>query len=172
MIAGRGSGAHRSTTLPRVAGSGGISLVETLVAVLVLSFGLLGVAALQAQSLRHNLDAYHRSQATSLGNQLLDRLRANREAARDPATQQYDFSSIFDYGSTANPAYPPPAASSSNPVVASDLTTWLAQLRVLPAGTGAVGCNLAGVCVVVVEWDEARTGAPDTETRLYLSTRL
>jgi hypothetical protein len=35
-----------------------------------------------------------------------------------------------------------------------------------------VGCNLAGVCVVVVEWDEARTGAPDTETRLYLSTRL
>jgi type IV pilus assembly protein PilV len=155
-----------------LAGTAGVSLVETLVALLVLSFGLLGVAALQAHSLRHNLDAYHRSLATSFGNQLLDRLRANREAARDPATQQYDFSSIFDYGSTANPAYPAPAVSSSDPVMALDLTTWLAQLRVLPAGTGAVGCDQAGVCVVAVEWDEVRTGGTDTETRLYLSTRL
>ncbi|MCU0970338.1 MAG: type IV pilus modification protein PilV [Gammaproteobacteria bacterium] len=155
-----------------VARNQGVSLVEMLVALVVLSFGLLGIAALQAQSLRHNLDAFHRSQATALGNALLDRLRANREAARDAATQQYDFSSLFDYGSTADPDYPPPAVPSGDPVVASDLATWVAQLGTLPAGTGAVDCEESGVCVVVVEWDETRTGVAGAETRLHLSTRL
>ena len=161
-----------SPGLPAGRRSRGISLVEVLVALLVLSIGLLGIAGLQAQSLRHSLDALHRSQATVLGNTLLDRLRANREAARDPATHQYDFSGLFDYGSTADPAYPPPAVSSSNPVVASDLVAWIAQLDKLPAGTGAVDCQASGVCVVVVEWDEARIGVAGTETRLHLSTRL
>lgn len=45
---------------------GGFSLVEVLVALLVLAIGLLGLAALQAQGLRFNHDAYVRTQATNL----------------------------------------------------------------------------------------------------------
>ena len=43
----------------------GFSIVEVLVALFVLSIGLLGLAALQAQGLRFNHDAYVRTQATN-----------------------------------------------------------------------------------------------------------
>ena len=57
---------------------GGTTLIEVLVAVLVLSVGLLGVAALQAVSLTNNNNAYLRSQATSYTYEYLDRIRASR----------------------------------------------------------------------------------------------
>ncbi|KAB7623155.1 type IV pilus modification protein PilV [Alkalilimnicola sp. S0819] len=56
----------------------GLSLIEVLVAVLVLSVGLLGLAGLQAASLKNNHSAYLRSQATILANDMADRMRANR----------------------------------------------------------------------------------------------
>ena len=59
----------------------GFTLIEMLVALLVLSLGLLGLAALQAQSLRYNTDAYLRTQATTLAYDILDRMRANNTGA-------------------------------------------------------------------------------------------
>lgn len=61
----------------------GLTLVEILVALLVLSIGLLGLAALQTTSLRFNTSAYYRTQATALAYDLSDRMRANRQAALD-----------------------------------------------------------------------------------------
>ena len=55
----------------------GFSLIEVLVALLVLAIGLLGLAALQAQGLRFNHDAYVRTQATHLAYDIIDRMRAN-----------------------------------------------------------------------------------------------
>jgi type IV pilus assembly protein PilV len=49
-----------------------------LIALLVLSIGLLGVAALQAFSLQANQGAYHRTQAVNLGYEIVDFLRVNR----------------------------------------------------------------------------------------------
>lgn len=57
----------------------GVGLIEVLVSLLVLSIGLLGLAALQAQSLRFTTDAYLRSQATVLASDIIDRIRANRD---------------------------------------------------------------------------------------------
>lgn len=68
--------------LPRIRG---VSLVESLVALAVLSAGLLGVAALQVSGLRANGGAYYRTQATALAADLAERIRANPAAARDPA---------------------------------------------------------------------------------------
>ncbi len=59
----------------------GFTLIEILVAVLVLSFGLLGLAMLQATGLRFNTDSYLRSQATILAYDLIDRMRANKAGA-------------------------------------------------------------------------------------------
>lgn len=59
----------------------GFTLIEILVAVLVLSFGLLGLAMLQATGLRYNTDSYMRSQATILAYDLIDRMRANKAGA-------------------------------------------------------------------------------------------
>lgn len=59
----------------------GFSLIEVLIALLVLALGLLGLAGLQVTSLKNNLSAYNRSQATLLAYDLADRMRANVAAA-------------------------------------------------------------------------------------------
>ena len=60
----------------------GMTLIETLVALLVLSIGLLRCrAALQMTSLRNNHAAHTRSQATALAYDIADRMRANRTVA-------------------------------------------------------------------------------------------
>ena len=59
----------------------GFTLLEVMIALLVLSIGLLGIAALQANSLKVNHGAYQRSQAIFLAYDMMDRLRANRTAA-------------------------------------------------------------------------------------------
>lgn len=55
----------------------GFSLMEVLVAMLVLAIGLLGLASLQAQSLKFNHDSYVRSQATILAYEMMDKMRAD-----------------------------------------------------------------------------------------------
>ena len=60
----------------------GFTLVEVLISVIVLSIGLLGLAGLQASSLKNNNSAYLRTQATLLANDMLDRIRSNMEGVR------------------------------------------------------------------------------------------
>ncbi|UCH54395.1 MAG: type IV pilus modification protein PilV [Pseudomonadota bacterium] len=52
-------------------------MIEVLVALLVLSLGLLGLAGLQTFSLRFNHQSYERTQATLLIDTMIDRMRAN-----------------------------------------------------------------------------------------------
>ena len=61
--------------------TGGVTLTETLVAILVMSAGALGLAGLQAENLRAGRDAYERSVAVQRAADMLDRIRANRVAA-------------------------------------------------------------------------------------------
>lgn len=68
----------------------GFTLIEVLVALLILSIGLLGLAALQITSLQFNTDSYSRTQATLLAYDILDRMRANSAAV---STGKYDASS-------------------------------------------------------------------------------
>ena len=69
----------QSTTRNRA--NGGFTLIEIMVALLVLSIGLLGLAMLQATGLKFNTDSYLRTQATILAYDLIDRMRANKVAA-------------------------------------------------------------------------------------------
>ncbi|MBX3704488.1 MAG: type IV pilus modification protein PilV [Steroidobacteraceae bacterium] len=128
----------------------GATLVEALVALLVLSIGLLGVAALQMEALRSNHGAHLRSQATVLAQDIADRMRANRTAA---------LAGAYDIALGANPA----GAALSD----LDLTTWKDTLAdILPAGDGAVA--LAGnVATITVQWtDRLGTDTFTTETEL------
>lgn len=56
----------------------GFSLIEVLVALAIMSFGMLGIAALQVTGVRANQGAYLRSQATLIANDLAERMYANR----------------------------------------------------------------------------------------------
>ena len=60
----------------------GFTLLEVLIAVMLLAVGLLGLAGLQAVSLRNNHSAYLRSQATMLTYEIIDGMRTNRSAAQ------------------------------------------------------------------------------------------
>ncbi|MBZ9612532.1 type IV pilus modification protein PilV [Rheinheimera maricola] len=60
----------------------GVSLMEVLISVLVLSIGLLGVAALQTSSMRHTNSSLERTMAVILTDTLSELLRANPIAAR------------------------------------------------------------------------------------------
>lgn len=150
----------------RIARQRGVTLLEILIAVLVLSIGLLGMAALQGVSLQTNSSAYYRSQATALAYDMADRMRANRAAALNGA-----------YGLAYNDG--PPAGSS---VPATDMADWVLSLgTALPGGTGRIACVgscASGVVTIGVEWDDTRgeTGRdPDAEPfreRFEMTTQL
>jgi len=57
--------------------SAGYTLIEVLVALLVISLGLLGMAALQVSALKQNQNAYARSQVLTAAHGIADRMRAN-----------------------------------------------------------------------------------------------
>ncbi len=55
----------------------GFTMLEVLIAILVVSIGLLGLAGLQTISLTQSQSAYYRSVATQLANDMADRMRGN-----------------------------------------------------------------------------------------------
>ena len=61
----------------------GITMIEVLVAVLILAIGLLGVAGLQSISLKNTTDVFFSQQAMSYSQELINRIMANQEAAGD-----------------------------------------------------------------------------------------
>jgi len=63
--------------------SKGFTLLEVLVAMVLLSIGLLGVARLQMFGLQNTGNAYFRTQASGLLTELVERVRANPQGALD-----------------------------------------------------------------------------------------
>jgi type IV pilus assembly protein PilV len=127
----------------------GVALLEVLIAVVILSIGLLGLASLQVNSLRFNHSAYLRSQATILAYDMADRMRANRRVALDG-----------EYNLAMGAA---PAAGAT--VVAIDLLEWRAQLAAqLPGGDGSIDVNAANDMVTItVAWDDTRGAGAATQ---------
>lgn len=72
--------------LPRPGAAGGLSLVEVLVTVVILAFGLLGIAALQAKMQVGSIEAYQRAQAVVLLDDLRARVLGNPAHAADYVT--------------------------------------------------------------------------------------
>lgn len=64
----------------------GVTLIEVLVTVVILSVGLLGVAAMQAFSLQSGQAAFQRTQATTIAYEISDQLRANRSRVLNGGT--------------------------------------------------------------------------------------
>jgi len=61
--------------------SQGFTLLEILVAIIVLSFGLLGMVGIQAMALKSNNDAKQQSTAVQLAGELSDMMRSNKAIA-------------------------------------------------------------------------------------------
>jgi type IV pilus assembly protein PilV len=124
----------------------GLTLVEILIALLVLSIGLLGLAALQTSSLRFNTSSYYRTQATALAYDFADRMRANRQAALNG---QY----------TVGFQDPPPACGAANvagSVPEQDIAMWRNALACrIPQSTGSIN-RVGNEFTVTVRWDDSQ----------------
>jgi type IV pilus assembly protein PilV len=124
----------------------GFTLLEVLIALLVLSIGLLGLAALQTTGLRSNQMATMRTLATQIAYDMTDRMRANPTGV---ASGQYIIAT------TATPTDPPVTRADI------DLTEWRVQVARLPGGLSRI-TQTAGppvTHVITVFWDEERKGA-------------
>ncbi len=146
------------------AGQQGFTLIEVLVAMLVLMIGLLGVAGMQLVSFQNNQSAYLRTQATLVAGEFLDRIRANPEAHLTGTA--YDAITV-NSASTA-PADPGCSASAggctSAQVVNQDIREWSnhfinvysqADYRpTLPQGSATVTRAAGNEFTVTVAWEE------------------
>jgi type IV pilus assembly protein PilV len=130
----------------------GTTLVETLVALVVLSVGLLGIAALQMASLTNNRGAHLRSQASVLAYDIADRMRANRTVA---------LANGYAVGFGAAPV-----GAALNQL---DLQQWKATLAVtLPGGDGEIVADGA-MFRISVRWTDS--SSPIAQT-LVTRTRI
>ncbi len=78
--------------------SRGFSLLEMLVAIVVFSIGLIGVAIMQLKGMSYTKDAGARSQATILARGMADRMRTTmQEAFRTPVVGNVDWMEQVDY---------------------------------------------------------------------------
>ena len=131
----------------------GFTLLEILIAVVVLSIGLLGVASLQALGQQSNHSAYLRSQATALAYDMLDRMRANNAGVK---------AGNYDAIDTTAQTYSDPgcASSSCSPSLMAqyDEYDWQQELKTqLPSGNGTVAGGGSGTLfTVTVMWDDDR----------------
>ena len=135
----------------------GFSIVEVLVALVVLATGMLGIASLYVTTLRASGSAISRMQAVNLASDLGDRIRANRTAGEAYEGAAADPADAGDcHGTTADCT---PAE-----IAAQDLLLWNAQIAdTLPTGaTGTVTVTDAGGGIntyeVQIVWTEPGEG--------------
>lgn len=137
----------------------GVSLIEVLIAVVVLAFGLLGIAAMQLTALRNSQSSMQRSQAIAQTYAMLDAMRANAPRAI-----------IGDYNIPETCALP-----DAGDVVANDLRHWISTIKaddMLGADAcGEITCT-AIECSVTITWDDskARKQAASANTRAEVTT--
>lgn len=134
----------------------GFSMIEVLVALVVLAIGLLGFALLQTMNLRFTQSANHRTQAINLSSDLLDQMRANRN---DSAW--YARTASFTPGSVA----PATCSRPTGPVTYVDnVARWKCQVvATLGADAGVVADYDAGVVRLAIDWGDGSWN-PDSAT--------
>jgi type IV pilus assembly protein PilV len=154
---------------------GGLSMIEVLVAMVIIAVGILGLTALQLTAMKYNKEASLRSVATTLAVEIGDRMRSNTKGVTDG---NYD----RDMGyTTALTAVSAPSCGSSSDCSPSnmaklDISGWQADLAAaLPGGAGAIipTAEASTRKSIVIMWtdkslndagatDPACTAAPNT----------
>ena len=139
----------------------GFTLIETMVALLVISVGMIGVAALHGQALSSSGIALRRSVAIGLASDIADRIRVNRGATLAYEGAAADNNCAAPTGGGGGDCTPAQMA-------AHDLFAWRAQIaQSLPGGTGVVDVEPATnptTYTVTVGWAEPTQAAPVTFT--------
>lgn len=108
----------------------GFTLVEILVAIVVLSFGVLGVVGMQAAALQSNRAARNQSTAIALGRELADLMRGNKDVALATSTTDNPYLIANYTGTTPTITVNCFTGSCATPKDAAqfDMNQWLARV--------------------------------------------
>jgi len=136
----------------------GVTLIEAMIALLVISVGLLGIASLQITAMSQNTSALNHNKAVWIAYTISDRIRANL-----PAFAAYNgINTTNTYlqdceGTECNNAQ----------MVIADAADWQTMMTALPGGQGIIGSNADGLLISVM-WDDDGTqtdpGCDPTDT--------
>lgn len=160
----------------------GFTMMEVMVAIIIIAIGLLGIAGLQLLAIRNTTGAGLRTVATQLAYDITDRMRSNERAV------------VAGYYSTlAAPSASPPCYSAGctpQQLAALDMQSWLTRVQnTLPAGaaiicqdstapeastSAAPGCdNVVGSpWMVKIFWTELNeeVNPPTVQERVYITS--
>lgn len=158
----------------------GFTMLEVLIAVLVFSLGMLGLAGLLIFAISSNHVAYLRTQATFLAHNMAARMSANQAGLwGDGTNSDYTIAQIAPVGTPV-----PTCAAGCNPadLATRDIDAWSQQLHTfLPKAAASITCSAAGLahmppaaqfglrppyggtCTMTISWNEAKSqnGAQD-----------
>lgn len=154
----------------------GFTMLEVLISIVVIAFGLLGIAGLQAFAIKNNQSASLRLTASTLANDMVDRMKTNYVGV---SNGDYNKPSTTDYG-TAVASCLTPSGCTPQQLAQNDLNEWSVKVAaVLPNGRGIVcldstpndgvdatapACDNTGVTIYTVKiwWldDRTATGNP------------
>jgi type IV pilus assembly protein PilV len=110
-----------SLRLMRQKSQQGITLIEVLIAILVMTFGLLGISGLMMAGVNNSTGSDLASRANQSASEIMDAMRANRGNAANY---------VIGYATAASTS---PTTTAQN-----DIKQWRAGLAVLPGGTGKI----------------------------------
>lgn len=142
--------------------SRGSSLLEVMIAILILAVGMLGMAALQSITLKNSNSSSGRSQAVIQTYSLFDSLRLNRTLATG---------GNFNVPTWTNAAAVAEEGSTSDYSV---FNSWLSQVQATlgdPAAYGKLVCSSAS-CTVGIKWDDSRATGDSGPIVVETTSRL
>ena len=140
----------------------GVSLLEVLIAVLVLSVGLLGIAGLQTANLRNTQSAHQRTIAVLLASSMGERIRANPVMAR---------AGVYVLPQTCT------ALSPGGSIQSVEHANWMSEIR-SNLGSASTSCGrvtyvpATQTYTVNVFWDDSRAIGGQTNMNITHVVRL
>jgi len=146
----------------------GVSLIEVLVSIFVLTFGILGIAAMQAGALRNTQGAMEQSTAVFLTNSILDAMRASMQPDQNPDTTRSG-AFVVRQGYATNDKFicKDGDVDATDTLVANDLKRWLKNIQNNLNGSvaddnacGRITCdtnNDPNLCTAEVRWNSSRS---------------
>lgn len=150
--------------IQRAGHQGGFSLIEVLIALVVLAIGLLGLALLQTMNLRYTKSAEQRTKAVNLASAILDTMRTNRSELPAYVVGEADFADIDPVGGCSRDV---------DLNADSNVTRWMCEVREAlgPEATGSIEVDGATV-KVVLSWSESNLPSLEDGAKIELETVL
>jgi len=142
--------------LSRPIKNSGFSLLEVLIAMLILAIGVMGAAVLQLATYRNLQTSHNFAYASMLAGEMADRITANQS---EIATYAYTGTSPDDPDCVSN-------VCSAAQMAAYDVAQWHSRVTgstpgSLPSGTGTITVA-SNVATILVRWDDDLSGSTNS----------